>query len=47
MNDSMLRPSLSCPNNIKEGVTHESFSKAITNDMALAISYCMGTKISV
>jgi len=44
LNDPLLHPDLICPNNIRKGVTNESFSKAITNHLALRVSYALGPK---
>ena len=47
LNDSLLQLDLSCPNNIRKGVTNEPFSKTITDDLALPIPYCMDAKIQI
>jgi hypothetical protein len=45
--DSMLLNDQVVPTTYDQGVTNEPISKINTNDLALPISYCMGTEISV
>ena len=45
--DSMLLNDQVVPTTYDQGVTNEPISKINTNNLALPISYCMGTKISV
>jgi len=43
--DSMLLNDRVVPTTKDQGATNESISKVITNDMALPISYCLGSKV--
>ena len=43
----MLLPWQSCPHNPSQGVTDESISQVITDDMALPISHCLGAEVPV
>jgi len=45
LNDSLFQPILSCPHNIRKGVTNEPISKTITDDLALP--YCLDAKIQI
>ena len=43
----MLKPTLSCPHNVNEGVTNEPISKAITYDLALSVPPGLGAQVPV
>ena len=45
--DYLLHPDLSCPYDIRKGVTNEPISKIITNDLVLPISYTLDTEIQI
>ncbi len=43
----MVHLDLSCPHSLRRGDNHESFSKAITYNLALSLSYCMDTEVPI
>jgi hypothetical protein len=47
LNDPLLHPELSCPNNIRKEGTNESFSKTITNHLAFPVLYAFEFEIPI
>jgi hypothetical protein len=45
--DYLLHPDLSCPYNIRKGVTNEPILKIITNHLVLPISYTLDAEIQI